>query len=408
MLFQGDVLYRLLREVKDPRFVLALFLINSLSWSLAICIALPSMVYFKVKPLIHTSSIILFVFIALSMLFCLLKPSSLINPVLYLGWPILGVFSLMILRLHNFTPFSIIPSFLLLGISIGLYLPLLGGSFLGYTTFDDRGRLSAGVLAASIAALLFLLVIGYGRAFLYLDSLSAWRLIGFFLAIFSYRALSLKHGEYEVRIKRFVIALLLAMWGFFLAISSIFVVLTFNVFSLLASHHLAIYSLVVAAAFAAASGVFIDYYGGRKGLLAVTYVCLGISVSLLPFMNITTFLSIYLVIEGAAFGILSLMFVFIIPGDSYYISTRLAMFSLSVLILLAGFTFMPLAVLFGVRLALNLHIVLLFVSLSYLLCFLILFFVPELLPSEVSERRKIREYVRLAKRIKKKYESTRL
>lgn len=396
---------RILRGARDARFSLALFLMNSFSWALLLCEFLMT---YAVEELADLSHYLLLLFLTSASIATLLgshKVDRLFRPELVSAWVLLGVAVSPSAYLLSSSWLSACLVFALAGLAAGLYMPLIATSFLSYTSFEDRGRLCSGILAPSIGVVtLFLSASAHGRTASMLNYIAVWRSLGLPLLILSYRAMKLKRGEHEVHVRGLYRLLVVAIWGHFLAVSAIFRSVLFKELPIALGKALILNTAYISLALALLGGFLLDYYG-RKSVLALSFAGLGLSISAMPFVSLRDFLPVYAVAEAAAVGVVWLAMVFVVAGDFYEASTRAQMFSLAFILLLARSASSPYLILHPAALRVDSQLMMLAASVLFLASFLMLFFVPELLPSEVAEKRRIKEYVRRAKEIKRRYEA---
>jgi MFS family permease len=287
------------------------------------------------------------------------------------------------------------------GFAFGIGFPSCLALIPFLTTIEERGRVSGTILLATyVTSFLLIFTIRHLSIFPYTLILAAWRSLGL-AAVLSRvslnRVLNLRPVSYFsiLRCKKFF--LYFFPWLAFCLINY-FENQVFGEFfgtSMLAL--ISTMELLVGSFFGFVSGWLMDSKG-RRWMIIIGLVMLGLGYISLSFFPQTTFIqAFFVIVDGIAFGIFAVAFMFVIWGDisngrqgdkfyalgtisvpaatalSLFISPWLKTISASSAFSLAGF-FIFLAI-------------------------IPIFFAPELLPEKVLKRRELREYVEKVKKI---------
>jgi MFS family permease len=292
---------------------------------------------------------------------------------------------------------------LFLGISIGIGLPSCLAFFADFTGVENRG-LFGGVTYGVSALAMF--SIGYMSSTLTFSTmvlvLAAWRCLGLIALVPLIRKGSRQAAQspsFFSILSRRTVVLYLIPWIMFCLVNwteAPLVQKSFGDF-----YNFAIFAeFAISGIFTIIGGLFADLIG-RKRVTIVGFVMLGIEyafLSLLSGIDVSQYL--YIILDGAAWGMLSVVFFMVLWGDlaenmkkeKYYVIGGLPY-------LLAGFLSVivkPYIETINVSTAFSLASFFLFLAV------LPLMYAPETLPEKKLEERELKGYIEKAKKLKEK------
>jgi MFS family permease len=324
-------------------------------------------------------------------------------------WMFVGVIaSTLMVTLETFdVAYALLVSFLL-GISLGLGFPSCLAYFGEYDFGENRGWL-AGItfFASSLCIFCIGLLLSFFTLVVGALILAAWRGIGLFLFLLTrskqdYR----KENTIEVSYRSVLLdrsfLVYLVPWIMFCLINFLEApVLTIFLGEDLSSF-IPISEYGIGGFVALIGGWFADSVG-RKRVVIFGFIMLGIGYALLGlFQNIILSWYLYIVLDGVAWGIFSLMFYLVIWSElagnrikeKYYLIGVLPFLISSYIQML----FAPYAKLIDVSAAFSLASFFLFLAVLPLL------YAPETLPERKIKLRQVRKYAEAARKVKEKYE----
>lgn len=323
-------------------------------------------------------------------------------------WMFVGIIaSILMVTLETFNIAYIFLVSSLLGISLGLGFPSCLAYFGDYNIGENRGWL-AGItfFASSLCIFCIGLLLSFSTLVVGALILAAWRGIGLFLFLFTrskqdYRKENMIEVSYRSVLLDRSFLLYLVPWIMFCLINfleapvlSIFLGEDFS--SLIPISEYGIGGFV-----ALIGGWFADSVG-RKRVVIVGFITLGIGYAVLGlFPSIILSWYLYIILDGVAWGIFSLMFYLVIWSElagnrikeKYYLIGVLPFLISSYIQIL----FTPYAKLIDVSAAFSLASFFLFLAVLPLL------YAPETLPEKKIELKRLKKYAEEAKKIKEKH-----
>jgi hypothetical protein len=321
-------------------------------------------------------------------------------------WMVAGaVISLMLVTIpHNDMMLNVLISFLF-GVSVGAGLPSSLACFADTTIVENRGFfggitfLFVGII--TMLLVMTMLLLGNAMAFLIVF---AWRMIGSLLYLSVSRERESKKEEnvpsYSSILGKHELILYLVPWVMFCLVNWMEAPLIQNLFGELYS--LAEFmAVVIAGLFAMVGGTIADF-AGRKRVVIMGFVILGLEYALLSFLwGMSVSLYVYTAFDGIAWGMLASVFFMTLWGDlaenyqkdKYYVVGGLPYLLATFLSILVkpyvGVT--PLSAAFSLA------------SFFLFLAVVPLMYAHETLPERKIRDRELKEYVEKAKRVKEKY-----
>jgi len=324
-------------------------------------------------------------------------------------WMFVGIIASILMVTLEMSNKAYIPlvSFLL-GFSLGLGFPSCLAYFGDFSIGENRGWLAGITFLASCLCMFFIgLLLSFSTLVVGALILAAWRGIGLFLFLLArpkedYRKENIIEVSYRSVLLDRSFLLYLVPWIMFCLINfledpvlTIFFGKDFASFMPIAEFGIGSFSALI-------GGWFADSVG-RKRVVIFGFVTLGIGYALLGlFPSIILSWYLYIILDGVAWGIFSLMFYLVIWSElagnrikeKYYLIGVLPFLISSYIQTL----FTPYAKLIDVSAAFSLASFFLFLAVLPLL------YAPETLPERKIELRRLKHYVEAAKEIKEKYE----
>ena len=326
-------------------------------------------------------------------------------------WMFIGVIasaSMVMLETSNMA-YILVVSFLL-GISLGLGFPSCLAYFGDYSTEENRGRLAGITFFASCLCMFFIgLLLSFSTLVVGALILAAWRGIGLFLFRLTrskqdYSKENIIEAPYGSVLLDRSFLLYLVPWIMFCLINFLErPVVTIRATAFFGGDFASFVSIAefgIGGFVALIGGWFADSVG-RKRVVIFGFIMLGIGYAVLGlFPSIILSWYLYIVLDGVAWGIFSLMFYMVLWSelagnrikDKYYLVGVLPFLISSYVQIL----FTPYAKLIDVSAAFSLASFFLFVAV------LPLMYAPETLPEKKIELRRLRKYMEKAKEIREK------
>ncbi len=385
-------------------------LINSVAWFLLTWMILSSVVemlsffYFFVASLLYYGGLV-----GSALLGVIWLHENLRKKFFLFFWVSTGICSCILAAflLPYATLLSVVISALILGVSVGINMPACL-SFIGhYTKVEGRGRTSAIIFFAVqlITALLYAPLISLDMRMRFLI-LAMWRLSGV-ASIFLFNFEEKPFKEHKI----FSFFSILSERSFILYFSSWFLFCLINFIEIpvirrflgpdLFSSHI-ISTFIISSISAYFGGILCDLKG-RRTTSIIGFILLGIGYAALSlFAGTQLSIFIYTLLDGIAWGILYVVFIFVIWGDLsenknreryYLIGGMPFLFSGLIEVVVEPFVeFIPIYTSFSLA------------SFCLFLAVLPLLYAPETLPEKIIRHRELKEYIEKAKRIREKYE----
>ncbi|MEM3731627.1 MAG: MFS transporter [Candidatus Bathyarchaeia archaeon] len=355
---------------------------------------------------------ILDVVLFLSIIASMLTGASLVNKFnsrkrFILAWNLIGIFSSFALLIsENATIVNLSCLLILVGLSFGLGLPTCMANFADITTEENRARFGSIVILSMFFGLLAFGFVISANLFLNVLALAVWRLLGLASVILLGNYLENKgqNKSYSIAsvFKDRRVLIYLIPWIMFSSINF----LSWPICSKIYGEDLFNFSLIInniiGGVFAFVAGFLADNIG-RKRTLVIGFIIFGIGYSALgiyPF-NIHAWY-FYTVVDGIAWGIIDVIFLFTIWGDlasgkpsEKYYAVGILPYSFS------GFLRVTLGQ-FIVN-AVSEYAIFSFAAFFLFLAVVPLMFAPETLPERKIRERELRSYIEKAKRIREKF-----
>ena len=335
-----------------------------------------------------------------------------------LFWMLLGVVLSVISIWADLTSISsILALSLLFGVSLGLGMPSCMGYFTESVTVEKRGRIGGIIFLLSGLIIVALGLIAGGSIGVQTVILTGWRLFGLvvFLAFFISQPVKEKLEKshtigYKSLLNQRVFLLYLIPWLLFSLINYLTIPLQTSIIQNMQANSVNIPSVdylrtienMLMAIFAVIAGFLADFVG-RKRLSIIGFAVLGLSYSLLGiFPENPLSWYFYTAVDGAAWGILFVIFVITIWGDLSYGLNSEKYYAVGVL---------PFFISYFLRLIAGNNIVATIpkeaiFSLTAFILFLAvlpLIYAPETLPEKQRKDRELKNYIDKAQRVKEKY-----
>ena len=319
-------------------------------------------------------------------------------------WMFVGIMaSLLMVTLEAYNVLFILLVSFLSGISLGLGFPSCLAYFGDYSIEENRGSL-AGVtfFASGVCILLIGLVLNFSTLVVGALILAAWRGTGLFLFLLmrskqDYREEKAIEVSYQSILLDRSLLLYLVPWIMFCLINfleapvvDLFLGKDFTSFIPITEYGIGGFVALI-------GGMFADSVG-RKRVIILGFILLGIGYAMLGlFSEIVLSWYLYIILDGVAWGIFSLMFYLVIwaelarnkTKEKYYLIGTLPFIISSYIQIL----FIPYARLIPVSAAFSLASIFLFLAV------LPLVYAPETLPERKIELKRLRKYVEKAKKV---------
>jgi len=325
-------------------------------------------------------------------------------------WMFLGFFSSsLLIFMYSITIAHLSIIFILLGVSFGLGMPSSLAYLGDYTNVKNRGLISSLIfLTANLSVLPLAILFMALEPVVSSIILTVWR--GFGLIVFA--VLKPKEENIRERKKRIsffsvfglkAFSLYLLPWVMFTLIDAFEKPLLKDFFGLEFHRFIITVEPIIAVSFMLIGGLLADRIG-RKRVIIYGFISLGVAyaiVGLAPMMMAAWYL--YVIVDGAAWGILLTAFLLIIWGDLSEPGDREKFYALGNFPFLVRSTvsllFITVVASVPASAAFSLASFFLFLAV------LPLMYAPETLPEKDIELRRQKEYVKEAKKLRDKYQS---
>jgi MFS family permease len=298
----------------------------------------------------------------------------------------------------------------LLGVSLGLGVPSCLAFFGDYSVEENRGRL-AGIIffAASLCIFFVGLLLSFATLVVGALILAAWRGIGLLLFLLTelkkdHRRENMKEVSYLSILSDRSFLLYLVPWIMFCLINFLETPVVTNFLGKEFASFIPIAEYGIGGFVALVCGWFADRVG-RKRVVIFGFIMLGIGYAVLGlFSNVVLSWYLYILLDGIAWGIFSLMFYLVIWSELAETQMKEKYYLLGVLpFLISGYiqvVFTPYAALINISTAFSLASFFLFLAVYPILL------APETLPERKIELRRLRTYVEKARKVREKSEET--
>ena len=324
-----------------------------------------------------------------------------------LFWVLLGVFSsLSFILLEVTTVTSVLTISFLFSISFGLGLPACLAYFADHTIAENRAKI-AGIIFFSMILGSFMLRLMTITNIIN-SSLILACLRGFTLIVFPFITSQEKKAEGKVSTPFFSILrehsfiFYLIPWTMFSLVNYLSIPIGVKIYGETFTSLSIIIGNVLAGVFAVIAGVLSDNIG-RKRIVIIAFVMLGLAYSILGIYPLNIFSwYFYMMVDGAAWGIIYVIFLFTLWGDLAYGKPSEKYYALGILpYSLSGF----LRVTVGSFIAdvIPVYAIFSFAAFFLFLAVVPLMYAPETLPEKKIRERELKKYIEKAKKIKEKY-----
>jgi len=317
-------------------------------------------------------------------------------------WVLLGVISsLFPMVLPTFGNYEVAMMLVFWGFAFGIGFPSCLALIPTLTKIEERGRAGGKTFLATYAILpLFLLVIRHLDIFSISLLLAAWRSLGlgvFLLHVNIDDVVQLKPVSYFSILRRGTFFLYFLPWLAFCLINYFETEVLEQFYGTSMINLQNTIEIVVGCLFCLIAGWLMDLKG-RKRVIIAGLVVLGLGYALLSlFPLIPLVQAFYMIVDGIAFGIFTVAFIFVVWADMSNSGRGEKFFAL-------GSIALPIAVMLSIFISPWLKMIdasnaFSLASFFIFLAIIPLFFAPELLPEKVIKEREIRRYVEEAKKV---------
>lgn len=323
-------------------------------------------------------------------------------------WILTGtIMSILLVTIpNNYTSVNLLISFFF-GVSVGAGLPSSLACFADATMVENRGFLG-GITYCFVGLITMLLVaitLLVGNLIVVLMVYAIWRMTGLILFLFTFKDKKVEHVQnvpsYVHILRKRELVMYLGPWIMFCLTNWVETPLLENLFGELHSL-IGFIEVAIAGLFALVGGITADFLG-RKRVIIIGFVILGIEYAVLSFfseMSVSWY--VYTVLDGIAWGMFASVFFMTLWGDlagdyvkeKYYAVGGLPYLLASFLSILVKphVETIPLGTAFSLT------------SFFLFLAVIPLMYAPETLPEKKIREREVKQYIEKAKRIKEKYD----
>ena len=323
-------------------------------------------------------------------------------------WMAFGIISSLILMFVSpIRTLDVLAIFFLFGVSFGFGLPVSMGYFADSTIVENRAKLGGLILCINGLGAFLFGITAIDDITLQALTLATWR--GFGLMIFLIIK-PLKEIEGKQKSISFVsilsqrsFILYLIPWIMFSLIAYLGLPVQLNILDPDLVKLFSIIENILAGAFAIVGGFLSDVVG-RKRIAMTGFVMLGLGYAILGIYpeNLLSWY-FYTLVDGVAWGIFYVIFIFTVWGDLSYGTSSDKYYALGGLpFFISNF----LRFIIGSLIAetVSAHAIFSLTAFFLFLAVLPLVFAPETLPEKKIKERELKQYVEKAKKIKEKYE----
>lgn len=322
-------------------------------------------------------------------------------------WMLIGMISsALLLMLDTSNTASLLSISFLLGVSLGLGFPSCLAYFGDHSLEENRGRLGGiAFFASGFSMLLIGLLISMSSFAIGALIFIFWRGIGLILFLLIKPKQENRHGVTETSYQSILFnksfVLYLVPWVMFCLVNFSEIRIVTNFFGADLAPLVPIAEFGIGGLSALIGGWFADSVG-RKRIVIFGFITLGIGYAVLGLSSIIFSRYLYIILDGIAWGIFSLMFYLVIWADlagskakeRYYLVGVLPFIvSGYIQILLAPYAeSTPISVAFSLA------------SFFLFLAVLPLLYAPETLSEKEMEKKRLQKYLEDVEKVKKKYE----
>jgi len=324
-----------------------------------------------------------------------------------LFWILFGtISSLAPLFMDITTTVSVLAISLLFSVSLGLGLPVCMAYFADCTVVENRARLSG-------ITLLFIMGLGAIMSNLITENIvissfiqACWRGIGlipfFFVNLYKEHVKRKAKVSFESIFKERSFALYIIPWTMFSLVNYLSIPIIIHIHGEYFFYLSVIVENILAGIFAIIGGFLSDIIG-RKRIAITGFIILGIGYAILGISPLNLFCwYFYTVVDGIAWGMLYVIFLFTLWGDLAYGKPSEKYYALGSLpYLLSNFLRLTLS-LFTAD-TISVYAIFSFAAFFLFLAVIPLMYAPETLPEKKIRERELRQYIEKAKKIREKH-----
>jgi len=321
-------------------------------------------------------------------------------------WMLIGtVASIVLITIpNNETSVNVLIS-IMFGVSVGIGLPSSLACFADATIVENRGFFGGIIyLFVGFTTMLLVVLMLFVGDILAVFMVTIWRMVGLVLFLLTFKDSKVEYGQnvpsYAYVLGKRELVLYLAPWVMFCLVNWMEAPLLENLFGELYSL-IGFIEVIISGLFALIGGIIADF-SGRKRVIIMGFVILGIEyavLSLLSGMPVSWY--IYTAFDGIAWGMFASVFFMTLWGDlagAYQKDKYYAVGGLPYL--LAGFLSILVKPYVGI---IPLTTAFSLASFFLFLAVLPLLYAPETLPERKIRERELMEYVERAKKVREKY-----
>ena len=381
-------------------FLIFSLILNSVTWFYAIAY----MTEFTAPALIPFASSLRWLFYLAVAVAMLIGPiiAERVNKMRFLlFWVLLGVISsLFPMVLPTFSEYEVAMLLVFWGFAFGIGFPSCLALIPTLTKVEERGRAGGKTFLATYAILpLFLLAIGHLDIFSSSLLLAAWRSLSlgvFLLHVNTNDVVQLKPVSYFSILRRGTFLLYFFPWLAFSLVNYFETQVLGEFFGKSMSALIVTIEFMVGFLFCLIAGWLMDLKG-RKRVIIAGLVMLGLGYALLSFFPLIPLVqAFYVIVDGIAFGIFTVAFIFVVWGDMSNGERGDKFYAL-------GTITIPTAVMLSIFISPWLKMIdassaFSLASFFIFLAIIPIFFAPELLPERVLKKRELRKYVEKVKK----------
>jgi len=294
----------------------------------------------------------------------------------------------------------------LFSVSLGLGLPVLMANFADYTVVENRARLGG-------ITLLFIMGLGAFTANLITENivtsllvLTCWKGLGF--VAFFFKGSDKRDVKSRVSVsfisilKEHSFILYVIPWTMFSLVNYLGASISVNIHSEEFIYLSMVTGNILAGVFAILGGFLSDIIG-RKRVTMIGFIMLGLGYAILGVFPLNLFCwYFYVVVDGIAWGMFYVIFITTIWGDLAYGKPSEKYYALGSLPYLLS-SFLRLTVGPFIANTISAYATFSFAAFFLFLAVIPLMYAPETLPEKKIRERELREYIKKAKKIRKKY-----
>lgn len=389
--------------IRQKSFLLVFFLIlNSVIWFYAISIVYTT--EFTAPALIPFASSLRWLFYLSIVVSALIGPiiAERVNKMRFLlFWVLLGIISsLFPMVLPTFGEYEVAMLLVFWGFAFGIGFPSCLALIPVLTKVGERGRAGGKTFLATFAILpLFLFAIGRLDIFSSSILLAAWRSLSlgvFLLHVNIDDVVQLKPVSYFSILRRGTFLFYFFPWLAFGIINYFETEVLEQFYGTSTAALMVTVAIVVGGLFCIIGGWLMDSKG-RKRVIIAGLVMLGLGYALLSLFPLNSLVqALYVIVDGVAFGIFTVAFIFVVWGDMSNGERGDKFYAL-------GTITIPTAVMLSIFISPWLKMIdassaFSLASFFIFLAILPIFFAPELLPERVLRKRELRKYVEKVKK----------